>query len=89
MTNIKKNGFSFESNCIIRYDHPSILSGQGTLGLEILEQVPDLDAIVIPVGGGGLLAGTAIAIKVLRPNVQIIVSKNYKLPTNVDTYVQD
>ena len=49
------------------YDHPAIIAGQGTMGLEILEQVPDLDAVVIPVGGGGLLAGVSLAIKSLRP----------------------
>ncbi|XP_071117070.1 L-threonine ammonia-lyase-like [Haliotis cracherodii] len=54
------------------YDHPHILAGQGTMGLEIVEQVPDLDACIIPVGGGGLIAGTALAIKSLHPNVQII-----------------
>ena len=57
-----------------RYDHPHILAGQGTMGLEIAEQVPDLDAVVIPVGGGGLIAGTAVAIKNLCPSVKIIVS---------------
>lgn len=46
------------------------------MGLEILEQVPDLDACIIPVGGGGLLAGTALAIKNLKPDVQVIVSKS-------------
>lgn len=60
-----------------RYDHPHILSGQGTLGLEIVEEVPDLEAVVIPVGGGGLLAGVAVAVKGLRPDVQIIVRENY------------
>ena len=59
---------------VSRYDHPHILSGQGTMGLEIVEQVPDLDACIIPVGGGGLIAGSALAIKSLRPNVMIIVS---------------
>ncbi|KAL3869379.1 hypothetical protein ACJMK2_042064 [Sinanodonta woodiana] len=54
------------------YDHPHILAGQGTMGLEIVEQVPNLDACIIPVGGGGLLAGTAVAIKNLKPNVKII-----------------
>ena len=44
------------------------------MGLEIVEQVPDLDACIIPVGGGGLIAGSALAIKSLRPNVMIIVS---------------
>ena len=54
------------------YDDPAIIAGQGTMGLEILEQVPDVEAVVIPVGGGGLLAGVALAIKTLRPEVQII-----------------
>jgi threonine dehydratase len=54
------------------YDDPAIIAGQGTMGLEIVEQVPDLDAIVVPVGGGGLLAGVALAVKSLRPNVRII-----------------
>ncbi|XP_077865591.1 L-threonine ammonia-lyase-like [Saccoglossus kowalevskii] len=54
------------------YDHPHILAGQGTMGLEIVEQVSDIDAVVIPVGGGGLIAGTALAVKSLYPQVQII-----------------
>ena len=54
------------------YDDPAIIAGQGTMGLEIVEQVPDLDAVVVPVGGGGLLAGVALAVKSLRPKVRII-----------------
>ena len=54
------------------YDDAAIIAGQGTMGLEIVEQVPDLDAVVIPVGGGGLLAGVALAIKSLRPKAKII-----------------
>jgi threonine dehydratase len=54
------------------YDDPAIIAGQGTMGLEIAAQVPDLDAIVIPIGGGGLLAGVAIALKELKPGVRII-----------------
>ena len=54
------------------YDDPAIIAGQGTMGLEIIEQVPDLDAVVVPVGGGGLLAGVALAVKSLQPNVKII-----------------
>ncbi|XP_073950329.1 L-threonine ammonia-lyase-like isoform X2 [Choristoneura fumiferana] len=53
------------------YDHPHIMAGQGTVGLEIIEQVPDVDAVLVPVGGGGLLAGTATAIKHLKPHVLI------------------
>jgi len=54
------------------YDHPNILAGQGTMGLEILDQVPDVDAIVVPVGGGGLIAGIALAVKTMKPDVTII-----------------
>lgn len=54
------------------YDDPAIIAGQGTTGLEIVEQVPDFDAVVVPVGGGGLLAGVAVAVKTLRPNAKVI-----------------
>jgi len=54
------------------YDDPAIIAGQGTLALEVLEQVPDLEAIVVPIGGGGLIAGVSIAIKALRPDVRVI-----------------
>ncbi len=54
------------------FDDPAIIAGQGTLGLELLRQVPDLDAIVCPIGGGGLIAGVAVAVKSLRPRVRII-----------------
>jgi threonine dehydratase len=54
------------------YDDPPIIAGQGTMGLEILEQVPELDAVIIPVGGAGLLAGVALAIKTKRPGAKIV-----------------
>ena len=54
------------------FDAPDIIAGQGTLGLEVLEQVPDADAIICPVGGGGLLAGVALAVKSTRPRVKVI-----------------
>jgi threonine dehydratase len=54
------------------YDDPAIVAGQGTLGLEILEQVPDCDAILVPVGGAGLIAGVALAVKSIRPAVAVI-----------------
>lgn len=56
------------------YDHPDIIAGAGTVGLEILDQVPEVDAILVPVGGGGLIAGIALAVKTVRPDVEIIVS---------------
>jgi threonine dehydratase, medium form len=54
------------------YDDPAIIAGQGTMGLEIVEQVPDLEAVVVPVGGAGLLAGVSLAVKTLRSNVKIV-----------------
>jgi threonine dehydratase len=54
------------------YDDPAIVAGQGTLGLELLEDVPDLAQVVVPVGGGGLCAGVAVAIKAARPEVRIV-----------------
>ncbi|WP_422122038.1 threonine/serine dehydratase [Planococcus sp. X10-3] len=54
------------------YDHPDVIAGQGTVGLEILEQLPDVDVIVVPVGGGGLIGGILTAVKAIKPEVQII-----------------
>lgn len=54
------------------FDDPRVMAGQGTLALEILEQVPDLEAIVVPVGGGGLLAGVATVLRMLKPDVSIV-----------------
>ena len=54
------------------YDDPAIIAGQGTMGIEIVDQVPDIDAVIVPVGGGGLLAGVALAVKSLRPKAQVI-----------------
>jgi threonine dehydratase len=54
------------------FDHPDIVAGQGTLGLEVLEQAPEVDTVLVPTGGGGLLAGVAIAIKAVRPDVRVI-----------------
>jgi threonine dehydratase len=54
------------------YDDPAIIAGQGTMGLEIVEQIPDLEAVIVPVGGAGLLAGVSLAIKTLRPKAKVI-----------------
>lgn len=54
------------------YDDPAIIAGQGTMGIEIVDQVRDVDAIIVPVGGGGLIAGVSLAIKTLRPQTKII-----------------
>jgi threonine dehydratase len=54
------------------YDDPLIIAGQGTIGLEILTDAPDLEALVVPIGGGGLISGVAIAAKALKPEVEIV-----------------
>ena len=54
------------------YDDPMIIAGQGTVGLEVVEDYPDVEMVLVPVGGGGLSAGVATAVKLMRPNVQLI-----------------
>ncbi len=54
------------------YDDPHIIAGQGTIALEMLEQVPDLDVLIIPIGGGGLVAGCAIAARAKKPSIEIV-----------------
>ncbi len=54
------------------FDDPDIVAGQGTLGLELLEDLPDLATVVVPVGGGGLVSGIAIAVKSVRPDVRVV-----------------
>ncbi|MBT0992855.1 threonine ammonia-lyase [Cellulomonas sp. DKR-3] len=54
------------------FDHPDVLAGQGTVGLEIVEQVPDVATVIVPVGGGGLAAGVVTALAALRPDVRVV-----------------
>src|SRR5207253_4910560 len=54
------------------YDDEKIIAGQGTAGLEILEDLPELDLVLVPVGGGGLISGIATAIKSAKPNTKVI-----------------
>lgn len=54
------------------YDHPLVIAGQGTLALELVEQVPDLTHVIVPVGGGGLVSGITLALRELRPEVVVI-----------------
>ncbi len=54
------------------FDHPHVIAGQGTVGLEILDDLPDVDVVVVPVGGGGLISGIAVALKALKPGVVVI-----------------
>jgi threonine dehydratase len=62
------------------FDDPAIIAGQGTVALEILDQVPELDAVLVPVGGGGLASGMAVALKALRPSVKVVGVETEVLP---------
>ncbi len=62
-----KYGYTF----IHPFDDDDVIAGQGTIGLEILDQLPDVDAVVVPIGGGGLISGVAFAIKQLRPQCKV------------------
>ena len=62
------------------FDDPEIIAGQGTIGLELLEDLPDVDRVYIPIGGGGLAAGIAIAVKSQNPNIKIIGVESNAFP---------
>jgi threonine dehydratase len=64
----KESGATF----VHAFDDPDVIAGQGTLGLEMLSDLPDADALIVPIGGGGLIAGIAIAARALRPDITII-----------------
>ena len=66
---------------ISAFDDPWIVAGQGTIGLELYEQNPDLDAVIVPVGGGGLIAGIALALKTLLPKVRVIGVQSEAVPS--------
>jgi threonine dehydratase len=66
------------------FENPDVIAGQGTAAVELLEDIPDLDVVICPVGGGGLLAGTAVAAKSMRPNVKVIAAE----PQNADDAAQ-
>jgi threonine dehydratase len=63
------------------YNDPWIVAGQGTIGLELYEQNPDLDAVIVPVGGGGLIAGIALVLKTLKPSIKIIGVQSEAVPS--------
>lgn len=63
------------------FDDDAVIAGQGTLGLEMLQQLPEIDAVVVPIGGGGLIGGIACAIKETNPKVQIVGVQTSRLPS--------
>ncbi len=71
---VQAREFAAETGAVLihPFDHPDIVAGAGSCGLEILEQAPDVETILVPTGGGGLLAGIALAVKASRPHVRIV-----------------
>jgi len=65
------------------FDDPRVIAGQGTIGLELVEQVPEMDVVVVPVGGGGLISGIACAVKELKPDVRVVGVESSVLPAAV------
>jgi threonine dehydratase len=63
------------------YDDPFVIAGQGTIALEMLEDVPDLDVLVIPIGGGGLISGNAVAARAVQPSIEVIGAEAVLYPT--------
>jgi threonine dehydratase len=74
---LAKDGKTF----IHPFDDPSIIAGQGTIGLEIMEELPNVDLIAVPVGGGGLVAGISVAARAIRPGVRIIGVQAERCPS--------
>jgi threonine dehydratase len=81
----KEGGLSF----IHPFDDPAVAAGQGTLGIEMLEQCPELDSVIVPIGGGGLIAGVATALKGMKPEIEVIGAQAEKfaaVKANLEEY---
>ena len=72
----QQHGYTF----VHAFDDPQIIAGQGTIGLEILEQVPDVELIIVPIGGGGLIGGIGLATKQTRPDIRLIGVQAERIP---------
>ena len=81
----EENNYTF----IHPFDDENVIAGQGTIGLELLEQLPDLDAVVVPVGGGGLISGVAFALKSLNPNIKVYGVQATGAPSMVNSLKDD
>ena len=81
----EENNYTF----IHPFDDENVIAGQGTIGLELIEQVPDLDAVVVPVGGGGLISGVAFALKSLNPNIKVYGVQASGAPSMVESLAEN
>lgn len=71
------------------FDDPEVIAGQGTIGIEILEDLPDTDIIIVPVGGGGLISGIAVATKSIKPDIKIIGVQSKNMPSMAESIFKD
>ncbi len=74
---IRERGLTF----IHPYDDPAVIAGQGTIALEMLDAWPDLDVLVVPIGGGGLISGMAVAAKAINPAIQVVGAETLRFPS--------
>lgn len=83
MSYIEENGMTYIDPY---YDDPKIYGGQGTIAIEILDQNPDIDTIVVPIGGGGLVTGIAVAAKAIKPDIRMIGVQTEACPAMIRAY---
>lgn len=83
MSYIEENGMTYIDPY---YDDPKIYGGQGTIAIEILDQNPDIDTIVVPIGGGGLITGIAVAAKAIKPDIRMIGVQTEACPAMIRAY---
>ena len=83
MKYIEENGMTYID---AYYDDPKIYGGQGTIAIEILEQNPDIDTIVVPIGGGGLITGISVAAKAIKPSIRIVGVQTEACPAMIKAY---
>lgn len=83
MEHIRQHGMTYID---AYYDDPKIYGGQGTIGIEILEQNPEIDTIVVPIGGGALITGIAVAAKTIKPSVRVVGVQTEACPAMIRAY---
>lgn len=81
----QEHGYTF----VHPFDDPLVIAGQGTIGLEIIREMPDVDAVVVPIGGGGLISGVAFALKTLKPDVKVYGVQADGAPSMVNSIHKD
>lgn len=80
----KEHGYTF----VHPFDDPLVIAGQGTIGLEIIEEMPDVEAVIVPIGGGGLISGVAFTLKKLNPNIKVYGVQAEGAPSMVRSIAQ-